>query len=404
MNSTRQPLRSRYRLAYLNIKNKRIFFDSLRSTAKSFIKSEKFEQELIDNGKAARMIQYRSYEYLYILKSYILSYNKLIKSGSCLFNNGQNFNEIFTKNNKNPDNSNNLLNAWNSFNNPVAVCLDQSKFDGHFALEYLNLFNNNFWKPLFSSKLLERLFKFQTCNKVYSQNGLKYLLEGYRLSGEYTTSDENSLLNFLIHYTVLSFLNIKNCKYFINGDDSVLIMEHSDSLTLLKSLELYKLLNMATTIETVAYDFRQIKFCQCSPIRIRGSYQLVKEPFRTMSRSSLCEYKYLKCINRYRAGVGLCELIAHQGVPILESFSKFMICSSNLVKPLGSVDKSSAITSGNVKYQNIVIDNETREDFSVAFGISIEQQLQMESDISRSSISSKNLEDYLNHYQTFHLH
>jgi hypothetical protein len=134
----------------------------------------------------------------------------------------------------------------------------------------------------------------------------------------------------------------------------------------------------------VAEHFQQITYCQSSPIRVNdGSgnliWKMIKTPIRSMSRMAYAEVRYARIIDRYIAGVALCELACNMGVPILQDHSVRALSWVTHSRPLGSIEKAPAQDALVGTLSIIPVLNETREDFEVAFGLGIPEQLEYES-------------------------
>lgn len=401
VNNTRPALRGRYINAHKNIVNNRIIIDDHYSKLSTFIKYEKAAIE--KKEKPARLIQFRSYEYLYSLKSYVLDHTLTIKENPDIAWNGQKISEILTKYHNQVGCADVLRRSWDEFANPVAVCMDHSKFDGHYGPELLEI-EHMYWNTLYKSKFLKYLLSKQFNNRGRTQNGLRYKMRGHRCSGEYTTSEGNSLINYAMIVCFVKHCGITKFRIHVNGDDSVLIIDQSE-LHKLRSVEFFRNFNMETEIDKIAYNFEAISYCQCSPIRINGQYKMTKEPWRAMSRAAYCDSKYFKCLNRFLAGSALCDLLSYQGVPVLQSFFLMLIRLTNLSRPLGSVDKRPSQYSGYDKISIIPVDETTREDFSVAFGMEPSEQINMEKYFDGLyQQTEESVSDYINKYKFFSFH
>lgn len=394
---SRPNIRNRYKRAYRDIVYKRISVGEKEALAKAFIKFEKIPVAKYEEGKSPRMIQYRSFEYLLLLKSCIKPFSEAIKSKSIHFENGQLLRTIYTKTMRPKDVALEMLKSWESFDKPVAVCLDHSKFDGHYAEQLLEA-EHGMWNVMMPSKLLKGLLSLQTRNKGFTQCGFRYRTVGTRLSGEYTTSDGNTTANMFMISQWLRDSCITSYRLHVNGDDSVVIMDHQDFLKL-GDLGYFNNFNMETELEMVAHDFRHIKYCQTSPIRIGGEWNMVKDPIRTLSRMSYTDAKFARCRDRYVMGISLCELAVSSGVPMIQSF-----CLRNLgikAKPLGSIDKYPAKVASQSEIGLSAISEETRSDFTEAFGIPRSQQLIFEREMAGATDELALIN--LQRYKRFHL-
>jgi hypothetical protein len=401
--NTRPKILSRYRNAYRSIREGRVFLDNINSNLKTFVKYEKIPIGKINSGKPPRLIQHRSYEYLYALKSCLLNYDLLLKNNKdqVMFNN-QAVGDIFTKMHDQYGIASALRRSWDSFKNPVAICLDHSKFDGHYHEELLKL-EHEYWHQLSASKLLTRLLRMQLRQKGVTKKGIRYKVKGTRASGEYTTSSGNSVLNYCMLACYLKASGITNFKIAVNGDDSVLFFEASE-LNKLKPLSYFNNFNMETECDRIVHDFCEITYCQTSPVRVlrdqRLQWYMCKTPARAISRICFAPYQYKQALGRYRAGIGLCELASNRGVPILQSIALSMLSMSDLVRPLACVDRYPAAMSGNdVGVSDIPL--QTRLDFQTAFNINVTEQLRIERELAGRLKKSPLLKPYIARYKNF---
>jgi len=407
--NTRLCIRKRYIRARTNLVNNRINLQPIHSNIKSFIKFEKMDIEKLVEGKPPRLIQYRSYEYLYLLKSMLCPYSLFIKEkGNHIIDKEteyvQDLNEIFTKTMTFPEMATALRKSFDEVTDCVVLCIDHSKFDGHIVSELLEI-EQGFFSEVIGDPNLSSLLSHQIKNRCMTQNGIRYNTIGHRMSGEYNTSDGNSILNYGMLRCFLRYYKCKRFRIHVNGDDSLIMIEYNDYKRLINVFDKDKIVyferfNMETKLDRVCFDFRKLSYCQMSPIRIDNKWTMIKNPYRSMSRFAYAPFKYLQCINRYIAGISLCELAVNVGVPIVQQFILYNL-SQSLVKPLGSVDKIPARLSTN-SIRIMDISYQTRLDFEEAFGINISDQLNVEKELEGITSKSLNLQAYLKQYQNFH--
>lgn len=386
MANTRSSIKKRYRRAYYNIVNGRVVYNDMLARGKSFVKYEKIPLGKYYDGKPPRLIQHRSFEYLYLFKSFILSYDLALKNHDLKFN-GQDVKTIFSKLNNESGVATALKSNWDSFKTPIAVCIDHSKFDGHVSLELLQA-ARKYWKSLFGSKLLDRMLKDQQLNKVNSKNGLFYKVKATRLSGEYTTSDENSILNYAMLAVWVKSSGIEDFRITVNGDDSVVMVELIDQHRL-KDLSFFRNFNMETEVDRIVTDFNKITFCQASPILVGDHYTMIKDPSRTISRSCVTNYSHRQHINTLLTASGLCELAQNSGVPIMQEFALTLMRCGLLSKPWSAVDKIPARGHSSISEVNDITE-ETRNQFDIAFGIHKIQQYSAEAGLAGTVILNPN--------------
>jgi len=396
---TRAKIYSRYKNAYVNLLRRRSYLSNNDGFLKMFIKVEKMaESEGEPYSKAPRAIQHRSYEYLYVLKKRQLAFSLWAKTVDSLWNH-QPFNTVFTKTYNNPELAVMLKKYWDEFDSPVAYCLDHSYYDGRKERVSLEE-EHRLWLGMFGNTAQHRyVLRMQLANRAFSKGGIRYKYSARRASGEWTTSDGNCADNAAMLDAWCTHSGFSRFFIFVNGDDSIVMLDSSEEHKALP-MSFFSRMNQITKLDKRAYDFREIEYCQCSPCRIRGRWQFVRKPFRVMSRCSYTTYEYLRVLDRYLAGVGLCELAVNVGVPMLQAWSVFLILQSHFNKPLGCVDKIPARLSMNT-ITIADVTPEARADFAVAFGIQPYEQLRFERAVVGEAHSPL-LYQFLNKYKNFH--
>lgn len=377
INNTKGSKRKRYMRAYDNIVNKRMLFDNRTSVVNFFVKIEKWPVSKIMKGKPPRGIQFRSFEYLLALKRAMTPLVELTKIDIC-HESGFNISKVFTKNHVPRTIAHNLFEAWNKYKNPVAVCLDHSLWDGRYCSELLEYEKKRHLRisKLNNKSLLARLLKLQFYNVGFSQGGIRYKVKGHRCSGEYTTSHGNSESNYLMIRSVCVYLNIKYFDIFVNGDDSIVICENEDGDKLSKNLRLFRNFNQLTELEIMTNTFEEISYCQCSPVIVDGSYNMIRNPTRVLSRIRYSDQNWGPCLNKFLVSLGLCELSVNMGVPILQQLAIWLIRRGGCDRPLTTVKTDHYDSQAVLEVLNI--DLNTRCSFERAFGIGIEEQLNIE--------------------------
>lgn len=385
MRNTRAKIKGRYKAAYNNILTGRSTTREASSAVNAFVKYEKIPLGKLEANKPPRLIQFRSYEYLYRLKSYILSFDLFVKSNDFKINQ-QPISTILTKLHNNAGVARVLRENWEYFPNTVAICKDAKMFDGHYKEENL-MAEHKFWLKLFNNnRELKHLLDAQLDTYGKTQNGIRFEGDATRCSGEYTTSNGNSMSNYsyLARYCKASGLKEGEFRICVNGDDSVLFVDSSNLHKLLPD-EWFKNYGMEVLTDKVCRDFCQISYCQTNPIRVqRGGeliWYMVKEPMRTISRMCFSPADALNSVDRYLSSVGLCELAVSSGVPILQAVAMKTMSLGGFSRPLGSVDRYPALLSGNSPVYGEIAP-ETRRDFEEAFGFSILEQLEIEKQIA----------------------
>jgi len=237
---------------------------------------------------------------------------------------------------------------------------------------------DDFWISLVNkpnARLLKKLFKFQRINRGSSQKGLKFTTFASRMSGEYTTSVENTLANYFILKTIFPISSIIAC-----GDDSLVFLDRKEYDILDKSSlkEMFSYFGQDTKMDRIAFELEQIDFCQCSPVCVNGTYRMVRNPKRLFGR---IQYTNLhmrdELRDKYISGLALCELSMHSGVPLIQELCLKMLNLTNMVCPSKlAIDREAMVTEQKASYR--IIDYNTRLSFERAFGISPIEQDEIE--------------------------
>lgn len=406
MQHTRSNIKRRYKMAYYNIRNGRITTGAANPTIKAFVKYEKIPTSKMLANKPPRLIQFRSYEYLYQLKKHILGYDIRLKEHKDEMEfNGQTVGTIYTKMHDNYGIAAALRKNWDHFNDPIAILLDAGKFDGHYKKRNLTR-EHQFWRMVLTpTRALLNLLKNQIKTKGTSQNGIKFKADTNRGSGEYTTSDGNSvsMYSMLAAWLKDSGLLPNEFRISVNGDDSVVIIDRSNRNKLLP-LSWFTNLNMDMESGGIVDNFCEISYCQASPIRVERDgklvWYMVSTPFRFMSRACYAPSEYLRCVDRYLSSVGLCALAQNAGVPIVQEFALAVLAHGNYDRPLGGFDRYPAVRSGN-EARVKSIHQVTRNDFEAAFGLSPQEQVVWEMGLAGSVKSNPGFKAHLEKYRNY---
>lgn len=258
--------------------------------------------------------------------------------------------------------------SWMSFKRPVALLLDHDRFDSRansLWTSRMHHYISDHFRDHEVVGLLCRLHK----SKARTLSGISYTTDNCVFSGDVTTSDGNSTINKALLVDLM--WGVKHVA-ILNGDDSVVVFELDDlQLVLSRDLSVYEF----KTKSNVVYEFTDIEYCQCQPVLTISGWMMVRNPLRVISRSTTClsppSYDYLVA---WFASVGECEYSCSRGVPVLSSFSRFMMRASS-----NRVALHHEMEFHRVKRPTIdTITADARNTFAMAFRLSPCVQLQYE--------------------------
>lgn len=379
IDNTQQKKQSRYRFAYNNIITGKLNVKRM-ARGRAFVKFEKMTLAKVEQGAPARLIQFRSYEYTYLLKSYLGPIWKELKESKHIFNNytGQTFGEAFTSGKTQDEVGKIVCDLFSRKENCVVLCLDHSFFDGHhhehnLAIEHL------FWNLVACNKNLKRLLKFQEVNFMTLVRSMSYYTsKATRLSGDWNTSAGNSIINLLMLTTIFPQAFI-----VVNGDDSLVFLSKEELDQFSNGFDLstkiksdFKIFGQETKVDRICHVIEDIEYCQCSPVWFPTGYRMIRTPKRLFGR-----VQYTSHVNMdpktYYTSVGLCELAINKGVPMLQNFSLDLISRGNGYISSAILEERYHKNSDNSLHIEPV-HLFTRYSFERAFGISIQEQINFE--------------------------
>jgi hypothetical protein len=268
------------------------------------------------------------------------------------------------------------------YGDPAFVCLDASRFDQHCSVDALE-WEHRVYNRVFRCSYLAELLTWQVHNRgsAYMKDGrVKYKVDGCRMSGDMNTSMGNYLIMSALCYQYLKDAGI-NASLANCGDDCVLVLERSD-LKKLKSLPSWFLkMGYSMKVEKPVFDLEKVEFCQMRPVLTSRGYIMVRRPDVVVTKD-VCVVRggmtYQKLEQWFHAqrdgGLALCG-----DVPVLSSFYKCFPAGDS-----GGVESEySAPHKFKSDRQYGGIGYEARYSFWLAFGLTPDEQLALESELIR---------------------
>jgi len=281
---------------------------------------------------------------------------------------------------------------WSSYDDPVAIGLDASRFDQHINPLLLNI-EHDFYRAASTGvgdlmPTLNYLLRHQMVNvgRYYDKAGgsIKYQVVGNRMSGDMNTSLGNVIIMCCLMNSYMKHVGLEGKAKMLNdGDDCVIIMESQHVKQFRKGLEYwFKRMGITMCYDGIYTQLEQIEFCQARPVCINDKYRLIPRPTKRLY-SDLVTTKHLasrKVYHKWMGAVAGCGLAGSDGVPIFRSFYKWIARSSYPWIP----DKDdyyykfrSDLTAG-MEYRNLDISWKSRISFYHAFDITPDEQMSLE--------------------------
>jgi hypothetical protein len=304
-----------------------------------------------------------------------------------------------------------FMSKWSKYRSPVAIGLDASRFDQHVSVDALK-WEHSVYNGIYHSPELAKLLSWQLYNKVvgYCRDGkLKYTTDGCRMSGDMNTAMGNCLIMCALVHCYLKERGIKG-SLANNGDDCTVIFEKNDLLKFQGGLESWFLeMGFTMKVEAPVYDIEGIEFCQTHPVFVAGGYIMVRNFPKALSKDclSLKQLDSPVVCKAWLDAVGQGGLSLTGGIPVYQDFySSFIRASTGMqvtrAKQNSRRRKNSPdveLSNGMVwlsagmkrKYQKIL--PETRLSFWIAFGVTPDEQIVLES-VYRESDWQYRLENF----------
>ena len=165
------------------------------------------------------------------------------------------------------------------FKEPVFVGLDASRFDQHCSRQALE-WEHSVYNSIIRDPYLKELLTWQIDNvgTAYLKDGfVRYRVDGCRMSGDMNTSMGNYLIMSCLVYQFCKDVgldaSLANC-----GDDCVLYMEKKQ-LPLLKHLpNWFEAMGYSMKVEKPVYNVEEIEFCQQHPVQLSRGWVMVRRP------------------------------------------------------------------------------------------------------------------------------
>lgn len=274
-----------------------------------------------------------------------------------------------------------LEDHWRSFDAPVAIGLDASRFDQHVSQDALK-WEHSVYNGVFQSDELRRLLRWQLHNRGISRvEGYRvdYSVEGCRMSGDINTGMGNCLLMSSI---VIAFCESVGIKFRLanNGDDCVLFVEQPDLPKLGGIAGWFLDFGFTLTQEKPVYVLEQVEFCQAQPVRIGGSYRMVRNIRSAPSKDcvSLLPWDNQSSFAAWAHAISSCGLSLTRGVPIWEAFYTHISTAGAQKEYAEQAVAESGMSYMSRGVRDCVVDEEARYSFYLAFGIAPDVQRAIE--------------------------
>lgn len=283
-----------------------------------------------------------------------------------------------------------LVEKWNRFSTPVCFAIDASRFDQHVDVRALRLEHKFYLKSNRSAEFAE-LLSWQLKNIGFTRNDVKYSCVGRRMSGDMNTAVGNCLLMFAMCCSAMETSGITKYELLVDGDDTLCIVEQKDEHRFAQFLEDFKEFGHEIKMEGRSTTLEGLKWCQSRFMYINGVPNFVR-PWDKVISTLTCGVRHWadpSIQKNIMFTVGQALMIDNVGVPILGKFGKCLCRYSNQrIADWTTLDEGFLYDVKQRHGLNFVAEyqeptTESRLSFERAYGLSIDEQLDIENEIEQ---------------------
>lgn len=280
-----------------------------------------------------------------------------------------------------------------SMSNPLFVDADHSRFDAHCNDKLIQAEHRVYLKCRSWSPKLRFLLKQQLKTLGFSHGGIFYKIFAKRCSGDINTGCGNSLLNLAMLEAFVAWICLvlkRQIEYriFLDGDDSKLMLEADDVAELqrllgegLERLMADFMLNLGMVTEVVVNaTLEEGEFCQSKVVWGKYGPVNVRNPLKvldvlTKSPRVLTPVQARQVL----AASSLGELMQAPGVPVISTAAAALLTMSGGKPGFTTPDAFERFKVYETKRVFVDVDDSMRVGFEAAWGITIPEQLALES-------------------------
>lgn len=270
---------------------------------------------------------------------------------------------------------------WASFEQPVAVGQDYSKYDQHMSQPALS-YEHGFYLGVYDSPELARMLAWQLNAKCFAtcvDGKVRYEVWGGRMSGDMNTALGNCLVTAALLWAYCYEMCIK-CRAVIDGDDSVTFLEKRDLARYQEGIEAWMLAKGFLLVsEAPVFELDQVEFCQCKYTELRPP-TMVRNPFKAITQDHTWIVRADQTHEDVLAATGLGGLSLYGNCPVLGAYYRCLSRAS----PMGSatlarlIDDSSWLRATTTEGVYVEPDEEARYAFWKTWGMEPGEQREFE--------------------------
>jgi len=292
-------------------------FNKADGRINAFIKAELYNPKDKRNPDP-RVIQARTVRYNIKLGNYLRPLEHRIlnmrsERGLRIFAKGQNAIERAAE----------IRSKFDAFPSTVCFSIDASRWDKHVSREVLEIEHSVYKRAFPGDPLLQRMLDYQLLNRCSTRDGVRYLANGRRMSGDLNTGLGNCVLMVLMVHAIMRLLKIP-FEIYDDGDDCLLFVPRECAALLRRSIsDAFLEFGQEIKLENEAVVPEQVVFCQSKMINTMVGWKMIRNWRKVMSHGTtgIKHWNNIKLVKPMLTAVGSCELALNRGVPILQAYA-----------------------------------------------------------------------------------
>lgn len=354
----------------------------------AFVKAEKADPTAKVNPDP-RMIQARNARYNILIAAYL----KPMEHQLYQLRGGHTDSRLIAKGLNQQERARLLLSKMAAYSSPAVVSIDASRWDKHCSRQLIAI-EHSVYLRLNPDRFFRQLLSLQLRNRCVTANGVRYSVEGNRMSGDMNTALGNCLLMCICLESALTNLNIRKWDILDDGDDCLIIVEQSELHKLDALGPEFLSYGHELKIENVATIPENVVFCQCHPVNTGRGWNMIR-PWRKVLSCGTSGTQHWHNPSEVRPMCGLigdCELALNAGIPILQEYAIALRRISMGKRPKtvqaddGIIVRACKELGTNVEHLTTRlhkihpkrVTDEARLSFELAYGVTVDRQLDIE--------------------------
>ncbi|UZC46348.1 RNA-dependent RNA polymerase [Sclerotinia sclerotiorum umbra-like virus 3] len=283
-----------------------------------------------------------------------------------------------------------IVRKYNNFKNCVVFEADGAAFEAHVGVSQLQGEQGVYKAAFPGDRELVALLAHQLTLKGRLECGAKFERVGARASGDFNTGMGNTIVMLTVVVAVMKSFGVKfdvlvdgdNCLVFIESEDLAQVMAEFATRSCAWS-------GQELVVEKPVSVVEEIRFGQSAPVWMGAKYgwTMIRD-YRKVLSGATSSHKWLREPNfarTYLQGVARCELSLALGVPVLQAWALHMMEVTDTRKKLKEhafVDNFMLGAWLAERRESRTVLMETRCSFERAFGLTAEEQKEIEASFS----------------------